>query len=128
MFFLILAACGTQQPDPDANAEPTSEAEWALVDDDFQSRGDSDAVRDVIRRNQRHIRSCYERRLHDHPGLDGRVALDITVAAGKVTAATVAENTTRDEPLASCIVQRVRRWEFPADVSDEIHLPLSLSR
>jgi TonB family protein len=81
-----------------------------------QVRGalDKEIIRRVIRRRIQEVRFCYEREVQRKPELEGRVEVSFTITgAGAVAAAGVAKSTTGDTAVDSCIVQAVRRLEFP---------------
>ncbi|MEM9069808.1 MAG: TonB family protein [Myxococcota bacterium] len=67
-------------------------------------------VRRIIRRYRSAVRGCYE----DHePMVEGAVDISFTVGGeGTVTQAAVAE-TSLDEAVGTCLVQRLRSWRFP---------------
>ncbi len=75
---------------------------------------DRDLVLKVVRRHQNEIRFCYESELQKHPELGGKITVAWTIGAtGSVESAEVAESGLRNETVESCIVQRIRRWNFP---------------
>lgn len=86
-----------------------------------------DAIRGVVRKYQGQIQACYEQQLKSNPNLGGRVAVDVDITAGRVTTVVVAENTTGDSSLASCITKRIRGWRFPSEVTDSVYLPFALN-
>jgi TonB family protein len=75
---------------------------------------DREIIRRIIRRHINEVRYCYEQELVKRPGLGGRVAVQFTIAAtGQVIASTLQSSTLNNARVESCIVQAVRRWEFP---------------
>jgi TonB family protein len=75
---------------------------------------DRDLVLKVVRRHQSEIRYCYESELQKHPELGGKITVAWTIgSSGSVESAEVAESGLRNETVESCIVQRIRRWNFP---------------
>lgn len=87
----------------------------------------ADAIRATVKRYNPRIKQCYEQRLKEVPTLGGRVAADVTINAGRVTSVSIAENTTGDAKLESCITRSIKGWRFDASVSDDIYLPFSLN-
>lgn len=69
------------------------------------------------------IKYCYDQRLKALPGLQGRVEVDFTVGRGRVLSAAVFLNSTGDQALADCIVGKIERWRFPAELETEVTYP-----
>ena len=68
----------------------------------------------VIQRYAAGIQYCYGNELKRDPTLRGKLVVAITVAAsGEVTEASVVQNTTGSQRLASCALSQVRDWRFP---------------
>lgn len=68
----------------------------------------------VVRRHQSEIRYCYESELAKDPTLGGKVTVAWTIGAtGSVEFAEVAESALGNANVEACIVQRIRRWNFP---------------
>ena len=75
---------------------------------------DRDLVLKVVRKHQNEIRYCYETELQKHPELAGKVTVAWTIGAtGSVESADIAESGLGNPNVEACIVQRVRRWNFP---------------
>ena len=75
---------------------------------------DRDLVLTVVRKHQNEIRYCYETELQKHPELAGKVTVAWTIGAtGSVESADIAESGLGNPNVEACIVQRVRRWNFP---------------
>lgn len=76
---------------------------------------DREVIARVIERHQAEIKFCYEAALQREPGLAGKVAVAWTIdPAGAVAEASVSESTLGSAAVERCIVDRVRRWRFPA--------------
>ena len=72
----------------------------------------------VIQRYAPGIQFCYGNELKREPTLRGKLVLALTVAAsGEVSEASVVQNTTGSQRLASCALAQVRDWRFPAIAS-----------
>jgi len=68
-----------------------------------------DVLRSAMRLATARVRALYERALRENPALQGRVVVELTVGeGGRVTAATVVENTTGDAALAQQIAAMLR--------------------
>jgi hypothetical protein len=75
---------------------------------------DKEIVRRVIHQHHAEVRFCYEKRLMMKDGLGGRVVTQFTIAGGgKVLSSVVTETSLHDRDVEECIVQALRRWEFP---------------
>lgn len=75
---------------------------------------DSNSVSRVVSRRQRAIKNCYEKRLKVNNKLKGKVKIRFTIEqSGRVRKASVAQNTTGDPAVGSCIVSQIKRWRFP---------------
>ena len=67
----------------------------------------------VVRRHARGLRACYEVELQRDPALAGRVTVNWTIGLdGRVVAQNVAENTTTNRNMESCILREVSRMRF----------------
>jgi hypothetical protein len=75
---------------------------------------DKELIRRVIRRHLNEVKFCYEKELLRQSSLYGRVTTQFTVGGnGQVLAAVVQGSTLNDSAVEQCIVQSVRRWQFP---------------
>ena len=75
---------------------------------------DKEIIRRIIRRHINEVKYCYEQELTRKPELGGRVAVQFTIAATGQVIASVLQNSTMGNPrVENCVVQAVRRWEFP---------------
>jgi TonB family protein len=87
-----------------------------VIPGDANVRGplDKEIIRRIIRRHINEVRYCYEQSLAVHPAIGGRVMVQFTIAAsGQVISSLLQNSTVGDARAESCIVQAVRRWEFP---------------
>ncbi len=72
-------------------------------------------IRRIINRHLNEIRFCYEQALTRRPDVQGRVAVKFIIApTGAVQTAIKASSTVGNPQLEGCIVNAVRRWNFPA--------------
>ncbi|TNE84387.1 MAG: hypothetical protein EP330_29675 [Deltaproteobacteria bacterium] len=90
---------------------------------------DDQAIIEMIRRVMEteipRLRVCYERRLKTEPDLKGRWRIGFTVQADGYTRDVTATGTdTRDAQLESCIVEKVKNWQFQRIREDQ---PISKS-
>ena len=92
---------------------------------------DGTQVSKVMRRRSSAFRACYESRLKVNPGLKGKVVIRFTIGtAGRITNIKVAQNSTGDSAVGSCIINKVRRWRFspPENGSVTFTYPIVLSK
>lgn len=67
----------------------------------------------VVRRHSRGIQYCYERELQNNPELGGRISVNWTIGLdGRVTSASISENSTGNRNVESCVLAEVRRMRF----------------
>jgi TonB family protein len=75
---------------------------------------DKEIIRRIIRRHINEVKYCYERELVKKANLAGRVSIQFTIAAtGQVIASVLQSSTMGNIRVENCVVQAVRRWEFP---------------
>jgi TonB family protein len=75
---------------------------------------DKEIIRRIIRRHINEVKYCYETELTKKADLSGRVAVQFTIAAtGQVIASVLQSSTMGNVRVENCVVQAVRRWEFP---------------
>ena len=76
---------------------------------------DKEIIRRVVRRHLNEVKYCYQQALTRRPTLEGRLVTQFTIAAtGQVLAAVVQSSTLREVSVEACVVNAVKRWEFPA--------------
>jgi glyoxylase-like metal-dependent hydrolase (beta-lactamase superfamily II) len=82
-----------------------------------RGRLDKEIVRRIIRRHINEVKACYERELIERPMLGGRVMVQFTIGTtGQVIASVLQNSTLGSDRGETCIVQAVRRWEFPKPI------------
>lgn len=75
---------------------------------------DTEIVRRIIRRHISEVRYCYEQELTRNPDLVGRIVTQFTIgSSGQVIASVLQSSTMQNARVENCVVQAVRRWEFP---------------
>ncbi len=95
--------------------------------DAMLEEGDTASVQKVVRKYSGQVKYCYEAQLKSDPSLSGRVEVQFTVNKGRVASASVFGNSTGSDPLAKCIVGKVRKWKFPEEIQGDIVYPFVLS-
>ena len=74
---------------------------------------DSKLVVAEVRKRLGAIKACYERELRRNPTLQGKVTVQFTIEqSGTVSKASAQENTTKDQAVAACVVDAVKRFRF----------------
>lgn len=85
--------------------------ERVVVRSERLTRGEID---DVVTRDWRRIRFCYQRALLARPELAGKIVIAFVIGAdGRVYAASLAESTMGAPDVEGCIVERFRALRFP---------------
>ena len=75
----------------------------------------------VVRINQAAIRYCYEQQLQRQPRLAGRVTVGFRIGMdGRVRSARIAGSSLHNRMVEGCMVNRVRRWQFPLPDGGEV--------
>lgn len=107
----------------------------AIVDDGLSSAGDgaSAAGRDsrslmaTVQRYVAGVRFCYDNALKKTPQLQGKIALQMDIAAsGEVTDVRILDDTMGNAALERCIAQQVQSWRFPAIPAGTVRFTLPL--
>lgn len=94
---------------------------------DVSGADGADAIKSVLRNKSGQVKYCYEQRLKENPNISGRIAVEVSIAAGRVTSAVIVENTTGDSALESCVTRKIRGWRFSEEAEGDIYLPFALS-
>lgn len=73
-----------------------------------------EVIRRIVHRHINEVRFCYEKQLASHSEISGQVVIKFIISAsGKVQMAALASSTLGDATVENCILQAVRRWNFP---------------
>lgn len=104
------------------------------IDDEATVEGglDRDQIIAVINRNKGQIIYCYEKGLQAQPSIGGRVAVSFVIgAAGRITQAHVAESSLGSRMVESCMLGKIKSWQFPRPVGKvnvDVLYPFELTR
>lgn len=80
----------------------------------FSGTIDREAIRRVLKANERTIRTCYERQLNRNPDLFGKLVLTWDIAdGGRALNVHVGSNELGNAEVANCIMERLKTWKFP---------------
>jgi TonB family protein len=75
---------------------------------------DKEIIRRIIRKHMNEVKYCYEQELVKKQDLQGRIAVQFTIAAtGQVVTSVLQTSSMANRRVENCVVQAVRRWEFP---------------
>lgn len=93
---------------------------------------DRDQIIAVINRNKGQIIYCYEKGLQAQPTIGGRVAVDFTIGpSGRITTAKVAQSSLKSQYVETCMLDKMRTWQFPKPVGKvnvDVLYPFELTR
>lgn len=93
---------------------------------------DRDQINAVVQRNLGQVRFCYENALQVNSKLAGRVAVKFTISpAGAVSVANVAHSSLDSSKVESCIVNKLKAWQFPrprGNVAVKVEYPFNFQR
>jgi TonB family protein len=104
------------------------------LDEDATIEGglDPDQIMAVINKNIGQITYCYEKGLQAKPDMGGRVAVDFTIGpAGRITSAKVAQSSLGSQYVESCMLAKMKTWQFPKPVGKvnvDVLYPFKLTR
>jgi TonB family protein len=91
----------------------------------------AEAVRDAVQSHLKEVRSCYERELAQHPTLEGKVEVAVTVDVdGSVSSAEAVRSSLSGRAVGDCLAARVRTWTFPpskAGQAAQLTLPFTFN-
>ena len=75
---------------------------------------DKEIIRRIVRQHMNEVKFCYDRELPRKPTLAGRISVQFAIAQTGLVLTSVMESTSMNDPrVESCVVNAVRRWEFP---------------
>lgn len=93
---------------------------------------DRDQIQAVINKHQGDILYCYEKGLQGKADLRGRVPIEFVIGGnGRVTTAKVVQSTLDSKLTESCMVAKLRSWQFPRPVGRvdvNVTYPFNLTR
>ena len=75
----------------------------------------------VMDQNKSKLHSIYRRARRGHPGLKGKIVLEITIApSGKVLKVRIKSSELNDSKLESRLVARIKRFDFGSNSVEEV--------
>lgn len=82
---------------------------------------DNDIVRRVVRRHLNEVRYCYQQALAGVAGIEGELAVQFVISpSGQVLASMLQSSTIGNARVETCVVDAVKRWEFPKPIGGGI--------
>jgi hypothetical protein len=76
---------------------------------------EKETIRQVIRRDHREVKACYERALLHQPQLAGRVTIQFVITGrGAVSDSRLSSSSLGSPETEICLAERACRWQFPA--------------
>lgn len=87
------------------------------------SIADREQVAQIVRRHRGALRYCYEQQLKADPDLGGRVEVGWAIESGRPVDVFVVGNTTGSRALEQCLMSKIARWRFPAQVNGDVSWP-----
>lgn len=100
----------------ETDEEPAAQQRTVRRARSWDCTGDIDraAAARVISQNRRQVRACYERALKQNNMLQGKLNVEVRIAAsGKVDGVRFS-GSLRDPEVRSCVRRLTRSWQFPA--------------
>jgi TonB family protein len=92
----------------------TADIAIAASDPEITGSIDRELIRRVVRSHLDQLRYCYEVQLTKNPKLSGKVAVKwVVTEQGTVSSSVVAQTTTGNNELDTCVAGRVLTWVFP---------------
>lgn len=87
----------------------------------FSGTIDREAIRRVIKSNERAIRACYERELNRSPDLIGKLVVEFDIGEkGVVLRTAVQRNELQNKAVADCLMGRLKTWRFPEPPTNQV--------
>ncbi len=75
---------------------------------------DKAAIRKGIADHAAEVTGCYQLRVNELPELEGKITVAIVIEGdGRVSSAQIKSATLEDPQMQSCLLARIRNWQFP---------------
>jgi hypothetical protein len=75
---------------------------------------DKEIIRRVVHLHMNEVKFCYDQELAKKPALAGRISVQFAISsAGQVFTSVMQSTSMNDAQVENCVVNAVRRWEFP---------------
>ncbi len=74
----------------------------------------ADAIRQVVQKNLKKIKLCYNRELSKNPDLKGKIEVSFDIGPdGKVKNYKIKSSSMKNKTVEDCMLKRIRRFKFP---------------
>ena len=75
---------------------------------------DKEIIRRVVHLHMNEVKFCYDQELAKKPALAGRISVQFAISSvGQVFTSVMQSTSMNDAQVENCVVNAVRRWEFP---------------
>ena len=75
---------------------------------------DKEIIRRIVRQHMNEVKYCYDQELARKPALAGRISVQFAISPmGQVLTSVMQSTTMEDARVENCVIDAVRRWEFP---------------
>jgi len=82
---------------------------------------DKEIIRRIVRQHMNEVKFCYDQELPRKPTLAGRISVQFAISpVGQVITSVMQSTSMDDARVENCVVDAVRRWEFPRPVGGGI--------
>jgi TonB family protein len=82
---------------------------------------DKEIIRRVVRLHMNEVKYCYDQELVRKAGIEGRVSIQFVISPmGQVLSSVLQSSTMGNVSVEKCVVDAVKRWEFPKPVGGGI--------
>ena len=82
---------------------------------------DKEIIRRIVRQHMNEVKFCYDQELARKPTLAGRISVQFAISpVGQVITSVMQSTSMEDARVENCVVNAVRRWEFPRPVGGGI--------
>jgi hypothetical protein len=86
---------------------------------------DKEIIRRVVHQHINEVKFCYEQELARKPALAGRISVQFAISpVGQVITSVMQSTSMDDAHVENCVVNAVRRWEFPKPLGGGIAIVL----
>ena len=90
-------------------------------EESFEGSMDREAIKRVVQRHLRQLKTCYDRVLDKDPTAEGKVVLNWTIlAGGSVGTARSVSSEINSKTMLNCMNSRLRSWKFPSPPDGQI--------
>ena len=82
---------------------------------------DKEIIRRVVRLHMNEVKYCYDQELVRKAGIEGRLSVQFVISPfGQVLSSVMQSSTMGNVHVEKCVVDAVKRWEFPKPVGGGI--------